>query len=75
MKTLLPLIYTFVTELMQKIENLPVIVNSLNLNASGLHNTLLLNWNANGLKNQRNTLLAFITTLTSLALLIYSFIT
>lgn len=25
-----------------------------------LHNTLLLNWNANGLKNQRNTLLAFL---------------
>lgn len=24
-----------------------------------LHNTILLNWNANGLKNQRNTLLAF----------------
>lgn len=24
------------------------------------HNTILLNWNANGLKNQRNTLLAFL---------------
>lgn len=25
-----------------------------------LHNTILLNWNAKGLKNQRNTLLAFL---------------
>jgi len=36
MKTLLPLINTFVTQLMQKIiQNLPVIINSLNLNANG----------------------------------------
>jgi len=36
MKTLLPLINTFVTQLMQKIiENLPVIINSLNLNTNG----------------------------------------
>lgn len=36
MKTLLPLINTFVTQLMQKIiQNLPVIINSLNLNTNG----------------------------------------
>jgi len=36
MKTLLPLINTFVTQLMQKIiENLPVVINSLNLNTNG----------------------------------------
>lgn len=36
MKTLLPLINTFVTQLMQKIiESLPVIINSLNLNTNG----------------------------------------
>lgn len=36
MKTLLPLINTFVSQLMQKIiENLPVIINSLNLSTNG----------------------------------------
>lgn len=36
MKTLLPLINTFVTQLMHKIiQNLPVIINSLNLNTNG----------------------------------------
>lgn len=37
MKTLLPLINTFVTQLMQKtiIANLPAIINSLNLNTNG----------------------------------------
>jgi len=36
MKTLLPLINTFITQLMQKIiENLPVIINSLNQNTHG----------------------------------------
>jgi len=60
MKTLMPLIYTFVVQLMQKIiENLPVIINSLNLNIMDLHNTLLLNSNANGLKKLEKYITSF----------------